>query len=922
MRFQIRFQAFFFFQPGAISMKPFAKSFFLYAWALAVAVLLSACGGGALSPDATPPTVAIKASAATLGGPVTFTFTFSKDVGSSFTAEDVVVTGGNAAATVTKVDATHYTLLVTPTGSGAVTASVAAAKFNDVSNVANTVAAMGATSTAGAIDFSGVDVIFNAFEGLISATVDVDPTNPVNKVAKLVKGPSGQPWAGATIYTAGVMQTDPAVHSQLFVAAADLATQKTVNMKVYTAAAVGTKITLKFENAADPGVNVAAEAVTTKQSAWETLTFNFAAPTTGAVSASATYNTVSVFPAFSITDTAAKAPTVDTIFYFDDLTYKVAGGSSGGSGAGGAPTNAPTTTIPAGAVTIYSDAASVAGFNPFPNWGQSTTYSEVTIANNKSLKYVFGSATQYEGLDWSANPVDVSAKGKLHLDLWTPDLTSVKVSIISTGKESAYTQTLTAGSWNSVDIALSNYTVPDLKAIIQIKLETTTAGTLYVDNIYFGSAGASVSCGTTAPTCAPTTTIPAGALTIYSDAASVASFNPFPNWGQSTTYSEVTIANNKSLKYVFGTATQYEGLDWSANPVDVSAKGKLHLDLWSADLTSVKVSLISTGKENAYTQAVTAGSWNSVDIDLSNYTVADKTAIIQIKLETTAAGTLYVDNIYFWGTASSGGGGGSGTPNPSAAAGSAGPVTIPLLSASLFGDFGAAGNAVFAGDYIGGIDVNGNHATWGTATSNGVANNGNIGYFQDNALSTSAQKLEENGWVAGLIDNAAGVPSFFRYFILTAPASTFTNSYMGLFANAPNNGTVDVSSYGNIKFRLWGPAEMYQDASFSPTLEMKLTGPKVAGCTATGSGATEIKKTFVADQKIGAASTYKLSLAGWSIVGTCGTDTTVASVLSKLAQVVVTVPGTSFNFTHANAGGTVTTYTTGLNLGPIIFTAN
>ena len=148
---------------------------------------------------------------------------------------------------------------------------------------------------------------------------------------------------------------------------------------------------------------------------------------------------------------------------------------------------------------------------------------------------------------------------------------------------------------------------------------------------------------------------------------------------------------------------------------------------------------------------------------------------------------------------------------------------------------------------------------------------------------------------------------------------------LGLFANAPNNGTVDVSSYGSIKFRLWGPAEMYQDNSFSPTLEMKLTGPKITGCTATGSGATEIKKTFVANQKIGAASTYTLSLAGWTVVGACGTDTTgtaVASVLSKLAQVVVTVPGTSFNFTHANVGGTQTTFTTGLNLGPIIFTPN
>ena len=38
--------------------------------------------------------------------------------------------------------------------------------------------------------------------------------------------------------------------------------------------------------------------------------------------------------------------------------------------------------------------------------------------------------------------------------------------------------------------------------------------------------------------------------------------------------------------------------------------------------------------------------------------------------------------------------------------------------------------------------------------------------------------------------------------------------------------------------------------------------------------------------------------------------------ISKLARVVVNVPGTSFNFTHA-APGDATIYATGLNLGPI-----
>ena len=103
-----------------------------------------------------------------------------------------------------------------------------------------------------------------------------------------------------------------------------------------------------------------------------------------------------------------------------------------------------------------------------------------------------------------------------------------------------------------------------------------------------------------------------------------------------------------------------------------------------------------------------------------------------------------------------------------------------------------------------------------------------------------------------------------------------------------------------------------------------LTGPKVAGC-ATGSGGTEIRQTFNADQKIGAASQYKLTLSGFTVKGICGTDTNataVASVLSRLARVVITVPGTAFNFTIPTDATVPSKYAIGLNLGRIGFTNN
>jgi hypothetical protein len=116
------------------------------ALAVATVALLAACGGGSTGPaDTTPPTVSISDSvtAATATGEVTFIFTFSEDVGTSFTLSDVTVTGGTKAATLGKTDATHYTLVVTPTAAtaGTITVTVPAGSFSDLAGNANAAAA-------------------------------------------------------------------------------------------------------------------------------------------------------------------------------------------------------------------------------------------------------------------------------------------------------------------------------------------------------------------------------------------------------------------------------------------------------------------------------------------------------------------------------------------------------------------------------------------------------------------------------------------------------------------------------------------------------------------------------------------------------------------------------------------------------------
>ncbi len=154
----------------------------------------------------------------------------------------------------------------------------------------------------------------------------------------------------------------------------------------------------------------------------------------------------------------------------------------------------------------------------------------------------------------------------------------------------------------------------------------------------------------TAPTIAaptPPTRLAADVRSIFSDAYTpIPGIDLNPSWGQSTVATTEVIAGNATRRYG---ALNYQGIDWAGTPINVSTMTRLHIDLWTSNVTSVLVSIISAGAENAVTLTPTLSGWNSFDIDLAQYTVPNKNAIIQIKIEgTPAGGILYFDNLYFW----------------------------------------------------------------------------------------------------------------------------------------------------------------------------------------------------------------------------------------------------------------------------------
>jgi beta-glucanase (GH16 family) len=114
--------------------------------ALLAGLALLGCGGsggGEPGPavDRVPPTVVISDNVAAdaANGPVVFSFVFSETPGDSFGLDDVQV-GGGSPATLVKVDATRYTLTVTPpaAASGVLAVSVAPGRFGDAAGNLNT----------------------------------------------------------------------------------------------------------------------------------------------------------------------------------------------------------------------------------------------------------------------------------------------------------------------------------------------------------------------------------------------------------------------------------------------------------------------------------------------------------------------------------------------------------------------------------------------------------------------------------------------------------------------------------------------------------------------------------------------------------------------------------------------------------------
>lgn len=168
---------------------------------------------------------------------------------------------------------------------------------------------------------------------------------------------------------------------------------------------------------------------------------------------------------------------------------------------------------------------------------------------------------------------------------------------------------------------------------------------IFFDNITFNPQT-----GTTGPTVAAPTPPARNAqdvMSVYSHAyAQIPGTDFNPNWGQSTIVSFVPVVGNETMRYA---KFNYQGTQF-ATPLNVTAMEKLHLDMWTADATSVNIFLISTGPvETPYALPITPGQWVSYDIPLTAFAGVNLADVIQFKFDGgNSAQTIWLDNLYFY----------------------------------------------------------------------------------------------------------------------------------------------------------------------------------------------------------------------------------------------------------------------------------
>ena len=161
------------------------------------------------------------------------------------------------------------------------------------------------------------------------------------------------------------------------------------------------------------------------------------------------------------------------------------------------PTTAPATPPARTAANVISLSTGVYANHPIDHWNASwasATEADVKIAGDSMRLFT---NTVFTGTEFTgANLVNAANMGFFHIDVWTPNTTTLKIKLVDFGangiydgggddSESELTYTPALSQWVSYDIPFSSFVgLTARQHLAQLILSGTTS-TIYVDNVYF-----------------------------------------------------------------------------------------------------------------------------------------------------------------------------------------------------------------------------------------------------------------------------------------------------------------------------------------------------------------------------------------------------------------------------------------------------
>jgi len=320
-------------------------------------------------------------------------------------------------------------------------------------------------------------------------------------------------------------------------------------------------------------------------------------------------------------------------------------------------------------ISIYSNQYGVKNGLDYPTgWGNNTVVGNTTDEGGKTILEFAN--FDFQPIQLNGNAFDPSPITHINVDVYFSfDVNNFNIKLLDfSGAERAYEYnyngTIEGGSWRSFEIPLREFSQVkgegslEQVTYIQLSVEGQTGVTAYLDNIFFYNlieAGKMQS--------AP---VPARSSfsvdNLYSTKYGYANSLSYMDWGGGNTEksTELDTNNRPILKF-----SNFKSVAIQYNPneqiMEIKGNDYLHLDIYpETDIQQLEVTLLRyedrIGNEQKieskyiYPSSLTAGEWNSVDIDISQFIIDGEGYVSTIQLVSAGGSSteIYVDHIYFY----------------------------------------------------------------------------------------------------------------------------------------------------------------------------------------------------------------------------------------------------------------------------------